>query len=591
MSNPDKRIKHRLERGNAPSLRNWDPDLGDARQQAQAGRQNVAIDCGWGRVIFGQTFRDPMDVARLLDDEAPDQRDIAIYLREPHVVTASAPSSVFLDPSHTYRLRLHDYRPAARKVAGLIVRRLNRRADARAVHDLYCKRGMLPPDPEFVWQQRKSATLCYLIAEDEASGKVVGVVMGVDHVEAFGDPEDGASLWALAVDPQALLPGIGEALTRQLAEFFQVRGRAFMDLSVMHDNHQAIGLYDKLGFQRVPVFCLKHKNPYNEPLFVGPQPGAYEQLNVYARIIVDEASRRGIAVDVIDAPGGYFQLTYGGRSVVCRESLSELTSAVAMSCCDDKLVTHRFLLRAGLRVPQQRMAGSSRENRLFLEQQPRLVVKPARGEQGRGITVDVRDLTALNRAIRVAKRHCDTVLLEELVPGEDLRVVVIDFEVVAAAMRRPPHVLGTGHTTIRELIGKQSRRRQAASAGESRIPMDDETARCVRLAGYGLDDVLPSGVSLQVRKTANLHTGGTLHDVTDVLHPQLADAAVRAARALNIPVVGMDFLITAPDQPEHVIIEANERPGLANHEPQPTAQRFIDLLFPITRRPQAASAS
>lgn len=591
MSNPDKRIKHRLERSNAPSLRNWDPELGDGRQQAQAIRQNVAIDCGWGRVIFGQTFRDPMDVARLLDDEAPDQRDIAIYLREPHVVTASAPSSVFLDPSHTYRLRLHDYRPAARKVAGLIVRRLNSRADAQAVHDLYCKRGMLPPDPEFVWQQRKSATLCYLIAEEETSGKVVGVVMGVDHVEAFGDPEDGASLWALAVDPQAPLPGIGEALTRQLAEFFQVRGRAFMDLSVMHDNHQAIGLYEKLGFQRVPVFCLKRKNPYNERLFVGPQPSAYDQLNVYARIIVDEANRRGIAVDVIDAPGGYFQLTHGGRSVLCRESLSELTSAVAMSCCDDKLVTHRFLLRAGLRVPQQRMAGSSRENRLFLKQHPQLVVKPARGEQGRGITVDVRDLTALNRAIRVARRHCDTVLLEQLVPGEDLRVVVIDFEVVAAAVRRPPHVLGTGHTTIRELIEKLSRRRQAASAGESRIPIDDETARCVRLAGYALDEVLPGGVSLQVRKTANLHTGGTLHDVTDVLHPQLADAAVRAARALNIPVVGMDFLVTAPDQPEYVIIEANERPGLANHEPQPTAQRFIDLLFPITRRPQAAPSS
>jgi GNAT-family acetyltransferase (TIGR03103 family) len=591
VSNPDKRIKHRLERSNAPSLRNWDPELGDGRQQAQAIRQNVAVDCGWGRVIFGQTFRDPMDVARLLDDEAPDQRDIAIYLREPHVVTASAPSSVFLDPSHTYRLRLHDYRPAARKVAGLIVRRLNSRADAQAVHDLYCKRGMLPPDPEFVWQQRKSATLCYLIAEEEASGTVVGVVMGVDHVEAFGDPEDGASLWALAVDPQAPLPGIGEALTRQLAEFFQVRGRAFMDLSVMHDNHQAIGLYEKLGFQRVPVFCLKRKNPYNERLFVGPQPSAYDQLNVYARIIVDEANRRGIAVDVIDAPGGYFQLTHGGRSVLCRESLSELTSAVAMSCCDDKLVTHRFLLRAGLRVPQQRMAGSSRENRLFLKQHPQLVVKPARGEQGRGITVDVRDLTALNRAIRVARRHCDTVLLEQLVPGEDLRVVVIDFEVVAAAVRRPPHVLGTGHTTIRELIEKLSRRRQAASAGESRIPIDDETARCVRLAGYELDEVLPGGVSLQVRKTANLHTGGTLHDVTDVLHPQLADAAVRAARALNIPVVGMDFLVTAPDQPEYVIIEANERPGLANHEPQPTAQRFIDLLFPITRRPQAAPSS
>lgn len=200
----------------------------------------------------------------------------------------------------------------------------------------------------------------------------------------------------------------------------------------------------------------------------------------------------------------------------------------------------------------------------------------------------MRDAAALTRAVRVARRYCDTVLLEELVPGDDLRVVVIDFEVVAAAVRRPPHVLGTGQATIRALIEKLSRRRLAASAGESHIPLDDETTRCVRLAGYELDDVLPGGESLQVRKTANLHTGGTLHDVTDELHPQLADAAVQAARALNIPVVGLDFLVTAPDRAEHVIIEANERPGLANHEPQPTAQRFVDLLFPITRRPPAS---
>jgi D-alanine-D-alanine ligase-like ATP-grasp enzyme len=86
-----------------------------------------------------------------------------------------------------------------------------------------------------------------------------------------------------------------------------------------------------------------------------------------------------------------------------------------------------------------------------------------------------------------------------------------------------------------------------------------------------------------VRKAANLHTGGTLEDVTDTLHPQLREAAIQAARALEIPVVGLDLLVTAADQPEHVFIEANERPGLANHEPRPTAERFIDLLFPLSQ--------
>ncbi|MDJ0872735.1 MAG: N-acetylglutaminylglutamine synthetase, partial [Gammaproteobacteria bacterium] len=101
-------------------------------------------------------------------------------------------------------------------------------------------------------------------------------------------------------------------------------------------------------------------------------------------------------------------------------------------------------------------------------------------------------------------------------------------------------------------------------------------------AGYSLESVLPENERLVVRKTANLHTGGTIHDVTDKLHPTLRTAAIDAARALDIPVTGLDLIVPATDGPDYAIIEANERPGLANHEPQPTAERFIDLLFPQT---------
>jgi D-alanine-D-alanine ligase-like ATP-grasp enzyme len=113
--------------------------------------------------------------------------------------------------------------------------------------------------------------------------------------------------------------------------------------------------------------------------------------------------------------------------------------------------------------------------------------------------------------------------------------------------------------------------------------MDEETERCVLSNGYGMRDVLPEGVPLAVRKTANLHTGGTIHDVTEDLHPDLARVAVQGAQALGIPVVGFDFIVADPSRPEYVIIEANERPGLANHEPQPTAECFIDFLFPNTK--------
>jgi GNAT-family acetyltransferase (TIGR03103 family) len=569
-------IHHRLERRRGPSVSSWD---NKPRSDDEIWSETV-VDCGWGRLIFGQTFNDPERVARCLQEERPGNRDVALYLRDPHVILSYAPQDLFLDPSHTFRLWLDRYQYSHRRRKGFFVRLLNSREDAEAAHRLYASRRMVPPSPDFIWDHRASRVTQYWVAEDEQDGSVLGVVAGVDHVEAFGDYEGGASLWALCVDSQAPYPGIGEALVRQVAEFYHARGRAFLDLSVMHDNRGAIRLYEKLGFERVPVFALKNKNAYNEPLFIGKQPEA--KLNPYATIIVNEARRRGIGIEVIDAETGYFALSLGGRRVVCRESLSELTTAVAMSRCDDKAVTQRLLRRAGLKVPDQTRYEALDQAEAFLTKHGSIVVKPARGEQGAGISVDIRSPDDLERAVKNARRICETVILEQFCRGDDLRIIVIDFEVVAAAIRRPAHICGTGQHSINELIQIQSRRRRAATGGESSIPMDDETERSVREAGHGMEDVLPEGELLTVRKTANLHTGGTIHDVTEDLNPDLAKAARDAARALDIPVTGLDFLVPDVKGSEYVIIEANERPGLANHEPQPTAERFVDLLFPQT---------
>jgi GNAT-family acetyltransferase (TIGR03103 family) len=218
----------------------------------------------------------------------------------------------------------------------------------------------------------------------------------------------------------------------------------------------------------------------------------------------------------------------------------------------------------------------------FLKEKKAVVVKPARGEQGAGISVDVQEEDALKQAIQEAGNICERVILEEYIHGDDLRIIVIDRAVVAAAIRKPAEIIGNNTDTINALIEKQSRRRAAATGGESRIPLDRETERCVKDAGYSLDSILPENERLVVRKTANLHTGGTIHDVTDKLHPTLRKAAVDAARAIDIPVTGLDFIVPDVEEPEYAIIEANERPGLANHEPRPTAERFIDLLFPQT---------
>jgi GNAT-family acetyltransferase (TIGR03103 family) len=577
------RLGHRLQR---IRQQGWQkPVLGKPHGVGGTIR-NAALDCGWGRLLFAQTFHSPVELVEALGAEGPQRRDIAFYVREPQVLLAHAPQDVFLDPSHTYRLDLATYRPHHRQAHGFLIRRLASQADAAAINRIYATRAMVQVDPSFFWEERDNRALSYWIAEDEASGEVIGTVTGIDHHRAFDDPEGGTSLWCLAVDPQARFPGIGEELLRRLADHFKARGAPYMDLSVLYDNEQAIALYEKLGFVRVPFFSVKRKNSINERFFATPQPGEYEALNPYARIIVDAARRRGIGVEVTDGSGGFFRLSHGGRSIHCRESLSELTSGVAVSICDDKAVTTRLVRKAGVEVPEQIDASSPiAEIEAFLARHGSVVVKPARGEQGRGIAVGLTDTGQIEPAIENARAVSDRVLLESCFTGEDLRLVIIDYKLAAAAVRRPPSVIGDGKHDLRTLIERQSRRREAATQGESRIPIDSETERCLSAAGLALDSVLEPGREVVVRKTANLHTGGSIHDVTDIVHPRLVEAACTVARAIEIPVVGVDFMIKAPGEPEYVFIEANERPGLANHEPQPVAERFVDLLFPQSLPP------
>ena len=570
-------LRDRLERITSPTLKNWQPPAGPMVDQIN---ENTVVDMGWGRILFGHTFQSNDQLFEVMSREKSGQRDIAFYLRDPHVLLSKGPDQLFLDPSHTYRLWMHDYRAHRQPLNPISVRRIHNQDDANAINYIYETRQMVTCAPEFMSGRYVSRSKVYFVAEQAPDNRIVGTVTGLDHVNVFNDPENGASLWCLAVDPQADMPGVGEALVRHLIEYFQTRGRNYIDLSVMHDNKEAIALYEKLGFQRVPVFCVKCKNSFNEQLFVSPSEK--QKLNPYAKIITKEAQRRGIGVKLLDADHNYFALELGGRSIVCRESLSELTSAVAMSRCDDKRLTHRVLQSAGLKVPEQFEAGGRPENLEIIERLRHVVVKPARGEQGHGVSVDIQTPESLEKAIQYASRFCPDVIIEECIEGEDLRIIVIDYKVVAAAVRRPPMITGTGKHTISEIIQKYNRRRKAATGGESHVPMDDETMRCLRSAGYDCESVLPAGEKIKLRKAANLHTGGTIHDVTEQLHPQLSIAAENAARALNIPVTGLDFLVPDVTGSEYVIIEANERPGLANHEPQPTAERFIDLLFPQT---------
>ena len=273
---------------------------------------------------------------------------------------------------------------------GFTVRTLRNAADADAMNRVYVRCGMVPAPVDVIWDNHLHRDpVDYLVAVRDDDGTVVGTVTGVDHKRLFSDPENGSSLWTLAVDPTTSLPGVGAALTRALADDLPRAAAAPTWTCPWRTTTPPPSRCTRSwASQRVPVMAVKRKNAINEPLFTHP-PETVDDLNPYARIIADEAMRRGIWVEVLDAEAGEMRLSHGGRSVVTRESLSEFTSAVAMSRCDDKRLTRRIVSEAGIAVPRGRLATFDEEDHAFLEEVGDVVVKPTRGEQGKGITVGV----------------------------------------------------------------------------------------------------------------------------------------------------------------------------------------------------------
>lgn len=547
--------------------------------------KNIAIPCGWGRLLIGNTFQDPKQLALSLTEESDGQRDIALYVSNPQVVLSYSPQNLFLDPSDTMRIWMDSYRTAKAPSPNLQIRRAYSADDTQAINALYQQRKMVSVESRQVEYYKNSRQVIFFVAEHRITKKIIGTVMAVNHHEAYADPSRGSSLWSLAVSPDDPVVGIGEALVRHVVEYCFARGCHYLDLSVIHSNGVAKELYKKVGFTPISTFAIKNKNAINEKLFMGDKSST--KLNPYSTIITNEAMRRGIDVTINNDTENLFTLSLGGRHIKCHESLTELTSAISMHLCQNKLLTHKVLKAAGFNTPEYSQFTTALHAQQFLAKHHSVVVKPANSEQGKGVSVSIKTQKALEKAIYSARLESPQIILEKFYPGQEIRVVVIGFQMVAAAIKKPAEIIGDDLHTIKQLVINQSRRRQAATNGESSISLDEQTYSCIKEQGFSWDTVLPLGKRLRVCKKANLHTGGSLQDISDKLPQKLKSVSEEAARVLDIPVVGLDIIVpdlTEENIDDYVIIEANERPGLENHAPQPTAEKLVDLLFPLSRQ-------
>jgi cyanophycin synthetase len=316
------------------------------------------------------------------------------------------------------------------------------------------------------------------------------------------------------------------------------------------------------------------------------------QLGPSTRSIVEAAVARGIPARRLNA-GSLVRLGQGAKQRRIIAAETDQTGAVAESIAQDKELTRMLLAEAGIPVPEGRPVSDAADAWAAAEGiGAAVVVKPRYGNQGRGVSVDLSTREEVERAWHVAREEESTVMVERFVTGGDYRVLVVGGKVVAASRRHPPTVVGDGISTIRQLVDRvnEDPRRCSDHAGAlSPVRIDDVAVAVLAEQGLDADSVPAAGRTVLLRQNANLSTGGTAEDVTDLVHPEVAARAVEAARIVGLDVAGID-IVTADisrslESQRGVVIEVNAGPGLRMHleptvgTPRNVGAAIVDTLF------------
>ncbi|RZL11142.1 MAG: cyanophycin synthetase [Rubrivivax sp.] len=299
----------------------------------------------------------------------------------------------------------------------------------------------------------------------------------------------------------------------------------------------------------------------DEDVRLGPSTGC----------IVDAAVARGIPFRRL-TEGSLVQLGWGSKQRRIWAAEVDSTSAIAESIAQDKDLSKDLLAAAGVPVPTGRPVTDADDAwAAALEIGLPVVLKPQDGNQGKGVTVNVVTREHLGIAYRAAA-EIGEVMVEKFLPGCDYRLLVVGDKLVAAARREPPHVIGDGTHTVRELVdlvNTDPRRGDGHATSLTKIRFDEIAVARLDVQGLSPDSVPEKGRRVILRNNANLSTGGTATDVTDDVHPEVAARAVAAAQIVGLDICGVDVVCENVHSPLEAqsggIVEVNAAPGLRMH--------------------------
>jgi cyanophycin synthetase len=318
-----------------------------------------------------------------------------------------------------------------------------------------------------------------------------------------------------------------------------------------------------------------------------------ERLGPSTGSIVEEAESRGIPWIRLNKYS-LCQLGYGANQKRIQATVTSETSSIGVELAGDKEDTKYLLEQAEIPVPRGeiiRRERSLKESCRYVGYP--LVAKPINGNHGRGITVDINTYEEALEAFHIAKKVSSSVIIEKYITGEDYRLLVINNKLVAAAKRTPANVVGNGKSSIQELIDEVNadpRRGYGHEKVLTQISVNDLTKTLIKAKGYSLDTVLKKDEMLILKDTANLSTGGTSEDITDIVHPANIAMVERISKIIDLDICGVDIMTTDITKPlsetDGAILEVNAGPGFRMHLaptdglPRNVAAPVIDKLFP-----------
>src|SRR5215813_2173226 len=319
---------------------------------------------------------------------------------------------------------------------------------------------------------------------------------------------------------------------------------------------------------------------------------ARTELGPTTKAITRAATRRGIPWKRV-GENSLIQLGYGKYRRFIQAAMTERTSAVAVDIASDKELTKILLRDAGIEVPYGILAQSEAEAVEALETiGAPVVIKPYNLSQGKGVSLNLTSPAQVAQAYRIAKQFATKVVVERQLVGRDYRALVIDGKVAAVSERVPAHVTGDGERTIAELVEAVNRHPARGEDHErplTKIAIDPAMIEFMKRRDLTLNHVPKPDQVVYLRECANLSTGGTARDVTDLIHPQIAAMCERAAQTIGLDICGIDLIlddIARPLGPDNGIVEVNAAPGLRMHV-SPSEGRshdvgaaIIDMLYP-----------